>query len=111
MTVLASWQVRMAGVERLLCQAHMRLAAGLLRAGHLQPFPAPFNSGEQHFEQRFAALHPLQRPEPLSYQQYARSMDVSCEPLSFPAYRAILSLLSMLCKAQHMIVPLFLNLM
>jgi hypothetical protein len=70
-------QVREAGVERVLCQALMRVAAGLTRAGHLPPYPAPFNAEEQRFEQRFAALHRLQRPEPLPYQQYARSVDVS----------------------------------
>ncbi|KAK9901701.1 hypothetical protein WJX75_009287 [Coccomyxa subellipsoidea] len=70
-------EVQQAGVERLVCQAQMRMAAALLAGGQLRPFPAPFNSEAQRFEQRFGFVQRLQRPEPLAFDQYARSVDIS----------------------------------
>ena len=60
----------------------MRLAAGLLASGQLLPYPAPFNSEAQRFEQRFGFMHRLHRPEPLAFDQYARSVDISSALLS-----------------------------
>ena len=74
-------QVQGAGVQRLLSQACMRLAAGLTAAGRLPPHPAPFNSPAQHFEQRFGRFNALQRPEPLTHMQFTRSVDVTCASL------------------------------
>lgn len=66
-----------ASLERTLCQAHMRLAAGLARAGRLRPGGGPFNSEAQRFEQRFSALHRLAHPEPLDYDQFASAVDAT----------------------------------
>jgi hypothetical protein len=77
-------QVQQAGVERLVCQAQMRMAAALLAGGQLRPFPAPFNSEAQRFEQRFGFMQRLQRPEPLAFDQYARSVDISSAPRFTP---------------------------
>ena len=78
-------QVQRAGCERLLAQACMRAAAGLARAGRLPAHPAPFNGPEQRFEQRFGALAALSRPEPLTFAQFERSVDVSGARLPVPA--------------------------
>lgn len=88
-------QVQQAGVERLLCQAQMRMAAALLAGGQLRPFPAPFNGEAQRFEQRFGFLHRLQRPEPLAFDQYARSVDISSTLLCIPLLCRVLMI--MLC--------------
>lgn len=66
-----------ASLERTLCQAHMRLAAGLARAGRLRPGGGPFNAESQRFEQRFSALHRLAHPEPLDYDQFASAVDAT----------------------------------
>ncbi|KAK9845848.1 hypothetical protein WJX81_004103 [Elliptochloris bilobata] len=71
---LLSQEAREAGLERALCQAHMRLAAGLARAGRLRPGGGPFNVEAQRFEQRFSALHRLLHPEPLDYSQFASAV-------------------------------------
>ena len=67
-------------MERALCQAHMRLAAGLARCGRLRAGGGPFNGEAQRFEQRFAALHRLARPEPLDHAQYAAAVDATGAP-------------------------------
>ena len=55
----------------------MRLAAGLNKAGYLGSLPCLFNTEEERFQQRFATLSLLIRPEPLSYSYYSRSMDMT----------------------------------
>ena len=55
----------------------MRLAAGLSRGGYLGSLPSLFNTEEERFQQRFAALSVLFRPEPLTYDQYRTSMDMT----------------------------------
>lgn len=55
----------------------MRLAAGLNKADYLGSLPCLFNTGEERFQQRFATLTMLNRPEPLSYSYYCRSMDMT----------------------------------
>lgn len=80
-----------AHVERLVCQAQMRLAAALLAAGRLQPLLGPFNGEAQRFQQRFAFAQRLQRPEPLFFDQYARSVDVSSAPLPLLLFLCVFS--------------------
>ena len=70
-------QVSHAQLHRQLCQSHMRLAAGLSRGGYLGSLPSLFNTEEERFQQRFAALSVLFRPEPLTYDQYRTSMDMT----------------------------------
>ncbi|CAL5223000.1 g5447 [Coccomyxa viridis] len=70
-------EVRHAHLHRQLCQAHMRLAAGLNKAEYLGSLPCLFNTEEERFQQRFATLSMLIRPEPLSYSYYRRSMDMT----------------------------------
>ena len=55
----------------------MRLAAGLNKAEYLGSLPCLFNTEEERFQQRFATLSMLNRPEPLSYSYYRRSMDMT----------------------------------
>ena len=52
----------------------MRMAAGLEAGGRIAHHPTPFNSQEQQYEQRFAALHNLSRPEPLSYWDFSEAI-------------------------------------
>ena len=52
----------------------MRMAAGLEAGGRIAHHPTPFNSQEQQYEQRFAALHNLSRPEPLSYWDFSEAV-------------------------------------
>ena len=73
----AALQVRHAHLHRQVCQAHMRLAAGLNKAEYLGSLPCLFNTEEERFQQRFATLSMLIRPEPLSYSYYRRSMDMT----------------------------------
>ena len=69
-------QVRHAHLHRQLCQAFMRLAAGLTKAGYLGGLPSLFNTEEERFHQRFASFSVLFRPEPLSYSHYSKSIDM-----------------------------------
>ena len=55
----------------------MRLAAGLNKADYLGSLPCLFNAEEERFQQRFATLTMLNRPEPLSHSYYCRSMDMT----------------------------------
>ena len=75
--MLCRCQVRHAQLHRQLCQSHMRLAAGLSRGGYLGSLPSLFNTEEERFQQRFAALSVLFRPEPLTYEQYRASVDIT----------------------------------
>ena len=67
----------MRSCTRQLCQSHMRLAAGLSRGGYLGTLPSLFNTEEERFQQRFAALSVLFRPKPLTHAQYCTSMDMT----------------------------------
>ncbi|CAL8468026.1 g7565 [Coccomyxa elongata] len=95
-------EAQTAGVERLVCQAQMRLAAGLLASGQLPPYPAPFNSEAQRFEQRFGFMHRLHRPEPLAFDQYARSVDIS----TCTAESILLSATEGFCEARRVLTML-----
>ena len=81
-------QVRHAHLHRQLCQAYMRLAAGLTKAGYLGGLPSLFNTEEERFHQRFAAFSVLFRPEPLSYSHYSKSIGMRGKLNSFPSQRA-----------------------
>ena len=81
-------QVRHAHLHRQLCQAFMRLAAGLTKAGYLGGLPSLFNTEEERFHQRFASFSVLFRPEPLSYSHYSKSLDMRGVLNPFPSHRA-----------------------
>lgn len=66
-----------ASVEKCMCQALMRITAGLYLAGLLNPRPTPFNTEEQYYEQRFFIFTQLAAPAPLSYEDYATAMSLS----------------------------------
>lgn len=72
-------QVSCALAERKLCQGTMRLAAALQKAGLIKARPAPYNTEEQYFEQRFFVFSHLRMPAYLSYDAYAAAMDLSSE--------------------------------
>ena len=48
-------------------------------AGLLEPRPSLFNTEENYFEQRFFVFTLLQAPAPLTYDDYAASMNLSGE--------------------------------
>lgn len=80
-------QARHAHLHRQLCQAFMRLAAGLTKAGYLGGLPSLFNTEEERFHQRFASFSVLFRPEPLSYSHYNKSIDMTGKLNPFPSAR------------------------
>jgi len=70
-------------LNQLFCDVHKMLAMGTVRVLLTLPllgmFEAPqllFNSQAQRYDQRFAYFHILQRPDPLTYEQYLSSTDV-----------------------------------
>jgi hypothetical protein len=75
-------------LSNLILEGQRHLAMGLLRLQMAMPLvklqsnfgqtltELPFNSEAQRFDQRFAAFHQLQRPEPLTYEQYVQSTSV-----------------------------------
>ncbi len=71
--------MQQAQVGRQMCQALMRVATGLMACGAIPNPDMPFNSELTRFEQRFASFGFMQRPMPLTYEQYTAAMDVSGE--------------------------------
>jgi hypothetical protein len=81
-------------LSNLILEGQRHLAMGLLRLQMATPLvklgqtltggqtltELPFNSEAQRFDQRFAAFHQLQRPEPLTYEQYVQSTSVEGVP-------------------------------
>lgn len=65
----------------------MRLAAALQKAGLVKGRPAPFNTEEQYFEQRFFVFSHLRLPSYLTYDAYAAAMDLSSEASLKPFLR------------------------
>lgn len=70
-------------LSNLILEAQRQLAMGTLRLMMALPLlelynhpELPFNSEAQRFDQRFAAFHALQRPEPLAYGQFVTSTSV-----------------------------------
>ncbi|WIA23577.1 hypothetical protein OEZ85_000294 [Tetradesmus obliquus] len=70
-------------LSNLILEAQRQLAMGTLRLMMALPLlelykhpELPFNSEAQRFDQRFAAFHSLQRPEPLVYEQFVTSTSV-----------------------------------
>jgi hypothetical protein len=70
-------------LSNLILEAQRQLAMGTLRLMMALPLvklyaapELPFNSEAQRFDQRFAAFHQLQRPEPLTYEQFVTSTSV-----------------------------------
>jgi hypothetical protein len=61
-----------------LCQGYMRLILAAKKMGVMKETPPPFNDAAQIFEQRFASFHTmLVCPEPLSYNDFESSVNVS----------------------------------
>jgi hypothetical protein len=70
-------------LSNLFLEAQRQLAMGTLRLMMAMPLvklyaapELPFNSEAQRFDQRFAAFHQLQRPDPLRYEQFVQSTSV-----------------------------------
>ena len=61
-------------------QAHRRIAISLSMCW-CRPHPCRFNTQEHRFEQRFAFLQRLARPEPLGYAPLLRDMDACAPPV------------------------------
>lgn len=73
-----------ATLTQLFCDVHKQLAMGTVRVlltlpllGMWQPPALLFNSQAQRYDQRFASFLVLQRPDPLMYEQFVASTDVS----------------------------------
>jgi hypothetical protein len=73
-----------ATLTQLFCDVHKMLAMGTVRVllslpmlGMWSPPKLLFNSQAQRYDQRFASFHTLQRPDPLAYEQYVASTDVT----------------------------------
>jgi len=64
-------------LQKSLSQGLLRMMAGLALDGTVEVKPGPFNSECEWFAQRFAAFHHLSRPDPLTYEQYVDSVDMT----------------------------------
>jgi len=68
-------ELQVLDVQRSICQAFVRVLAGLRVAGLLRANTDLFNGEAEHFDQRFRFLQLLPRPDPLFHQQYAEAME------------------------------------
>jgi len=84
-------QAKIGVMEKQMCQGLMRATAALKLSGALPPRPAPFNSDEQYFEQRFFFMSTLSAPAPLTYPDYATAMNLSGTRTSIAKRRVSIS--------------------
>jgi hypothetical protein len=83
-------------VERMMCQAMMRLCLGL---EWLDLLPSPtatrtFNTEKEQFVQRFSSFEQLIRPPPLTYEDFKRSTnpgEVTSQRVLLAAYEALVT--------------------
>jgi hypothetical protein len=61
----------------MLAMGTVRVLLSLPMLGMWSPPKLLFNSQAQRYDQRFASFHTLQRPDPLAYEQYVASTDVT----------------------------------
>lgn len=73
-----------ATLTQLFCDVIKQLSMGTVRVlltlpmlGMWAPPKLSFNSQVQRYDQRFASFHTLQRPDPLAYEQFVASTDVT----------------------------------
>ncbi len=80
-------------VDRMMCQAMMRLCLGLEWLNLLpSPTARTFNTEREHFEQRFSSFEQLIRPPPLVYDDFKRSThpgDITAQRVLLAAYEAL----------------------
>ncbi|KAH7619000.1 putative N-alpha-acetyltransferase 35, NatC auxiliary subunit [Nannochloris sp. 'desiccata'] len=90
-------------VDRMMCQAMMRLCLGLEWLNLLPSPPArPFNTEKEHFVSRFSSFEQLIRPPPLSYEDFKRSTN----PGEITPQRVLLAAYEALATAQSTIAAL-----
>jgi hypothetical protein len=64
-------------VYKLLSMGTVRVLLALPLLGMWAPPQLLFNSQAQRYDQRFASFHTVPRPDPLAYEQYVNSTDVT----------------------------------
>ena len=84
-------KAKLGSIEKHMCQGLMRSSAALHLAGLIHPRPAPFNTEEQYYEQRFFIFTQLAAPAPLSYEDYCSAMNLSGIAFCISEVRPILS--------------------
>jgi hypothetical protein len=64
-------------VYKLLSMGTVRVLLALPLLGMWSPPQLLFNSQAQRYDQRFASFHTVPRPDPLAYEQFVGSTDVT----------------------------------